>query len=588
MSGIRKKDPFGETIVKIKTVSFWHFCSRNEAGIVINLLRCWKNNCSVKGANIMKRSLNILGIVFVLGIILLGFDCVAFADDATGKILLKTGSAFAAVLGLIGIAIAGYFAGKSYDTYTGTERFYHGAGQFFNRKSFRRDKPTYGKTDRHSRLSWVDNIFNRTQAMMAVLMPLMAHKGGENTPEGGKPPQGPPDVMEKLPEAFQNYYKENPEKYKQSLKLFKLVGEQKANWPKYQDRYAIIDAWSNAQGSSWEDHEGDPHVDRLYPPEPQGPPEESDFRGIRRDNPLPFKSLKHAAELMKRITYSFGATLVGVTKLNPDWCYQGILRGVGEIEWEKPDHWEYAIVFATPHEWDQMYVNPTYGSSYDAYCRDREIAGKLEAFIKELGYPARSHVPPFFYDVVMPPIAIDAGLGEVARNGICITPELGCNARLACVTTNIPMEVDKPIDFGVREFCKKCKICAECCPTGAISQRNEGEEVRGYHRWVIKDEICFHGWASVATSHLPRGCRVCIAVCPYSRKNNWIHAAARYIDPRDPTGITSSALLWMQKAFFKYPKPNEFLPPPKGSNATYHKPPDWLLTEKWFDVKKTW
>jgi hypothetical protein len=79
-----------------------------------------------------------------------------------------------------------------------------------------------------------------------------------------------------------------------------------------------------------------------------------------------------------------------------------------------------------------------------------------------------------------------------------------------------------------------------------------------------------------------------LAVCPYSRKNNWLHTLSKEIDPRDPTGMVSSMLLWMQKAFFKYPHARDFMPPPEGKNATYHTPPDWLVTEKWFDVEKKW
>jgi reductive dehalogenase len=291
--------------------------------------------------------------------------------------------------------------------------------------------------------------------------------------------------------------------------------------------------------------------------------------------------------LIKKIAHTFGATLVGITKLNPDWCYQGLLRGVGPGNYDVPAHWEYAIVVVTPHERDSMYSNPTYGTSYDAYERERMICGKLETFLHELGYPARSHVPPFFYDMVMPPVAIDAGLGEQSRKGLMITPELGSNSRLACVTTNVPMEVDKPIDIGVLDFCRKCKICAERCPGGAISHKDHRDTVRGYRRWQIKHELCLHIWASVARSHLT-GCRICLAVCPFTRKNNWVHAVSRYVDPRDPTGIAATLLLWAQKSFFKYPDAKDFMPPPSGKNATYHEPPDWLQTDKWFDIPRTW
>ncbi|MBW1799160.1 MAG: 4Fe-4S dicluster domain-containing protein [Deltaproteobacteria bacterium] len=526
----------------------------------------------------MKKDFKIsAGMLFLLAFMILGFGELAFAGDGVSRSLLKAGSALAAILGVIGIAVAGYFAGKSYDTYTGWERYHHGAGQFYNRKPFLQDRPTYGVMEATQRLTWIESLIGRMSTIKDLVHP----------PGGGEPKWVPPMGVDALPDPLRRFFKENEEKYKHTLNAFKLIDQQKANWEHFKVQLALADAWTNAHAATFEDHEGEIYFDRLFPPEPKGPPGEWDFRGIRRDQPLPFKSPKHASRLIKRIAHTFGATLVGITKLNPDWCYQGHLRGVGPGKWEVPAHWEYAIVVVTPHEWDSMYCNPTYGTSYDAYSRERIIAGKLEAFIHELGYPARSHVPPFFYDMVMPPVAIDAGLGEEGRHGLLISPELGANSRLACVTTNIPMEVDKPVNLGIMDFCKKCKICAEKCPSGAISHKDEMETVRGYHRWRIRDELCFQVWASVAQSHV-RGCRICLAVCPYSRKNNWVHAVSRYVDPRDPTGIVASLLLWAQKSFFKYPEAKDFMPPPTGKNATYHEPPDWLQTDKWFDVPRTW
>lgn len=525
----------------------------------------------------MKRLFRIGPIVFLLVLLVLGFAKVALAEDGTSQALLKTLGLLAALLGIIGISIAGYFSGKSYDSHTGWERYTHGAGQFYNRKPFRRERPTYGITDKTVRLRWEDMFFNRLKTMAQLMRP----------PDGGPAEWTPEMGIKKLPEPLRNFFIEQEDRYKATLKAFELIKKQKANWENFKVQFAIADAWSNAHSSAYQDHNAEFDFNRFFPPEPTGPPEEWDYRGIRREKPLPFKSLGHASQLIKKIAHTFGATLVGITRLNPDWCYQGYLRGVGFGDYEVPNHWEYAIVLVSPHEWDAMYVNPTYGTSYDAYSKLRFMTGKLEAFIQELGYPARSHVPPRFYDMVTPPVAIDAGLGEVGRHGLLITPELGANSRLACVTTNIPMEVDKPVDLGIMDFCLKCKICAEKCPTGAISHKDDTEVVRGYKRWWIRDELCFHTWASVATSRA-RGCRICLAVCPYTRKNNWVHAASRYLDPRDPTGIGATMLLWMQKAFFDYPETKDFMPPPLGRNATYHEPPDWLQTDKWFDVDKTW
>ena len=44
----------------------------------------------------------------------------------------------------------------------------------------------------------------------------------------------------------------------------------------------------------------------------------------------------------------------------------------------------------------------------------------------------------------------------------------------------------------------------------------------------------------------------------------------------------------MQKGFFEYPEAEEYLPPPDGTNKTYHEAPDWLRTEEWCDVEKDW
>jgi epoxyqueuosine reductase len=517
------------------------------------------------------------GVAAVCGILTLFYGGLVYADDSVYRIMLKTGGLLGPILGIIGISVAGYFAGKDYGSYTGWERYTHGAGMFFNRKPFQKASPTYKAEGTTRRVEWVESYMGRGAIMRELMIPS----------DGSEPKWHPGMGVEALPEPVKSYFRDHGESYNMFFANVELMMHQMGNWEKYETQFALADAWSASMASSFEDHMGRQNPDRLFPPEPDGPPEEWDFRDIRREQPLPFKSPGHASELIKKIAHTFGATLVGITKLNPDWCYQGNLRGVGPGRYDVPAHWEYAVVVVTPHEWDAMYANPTYGTSYDAYSRERIICGRLEAFIRALGYPARSHVPPNHYDMMMPPVAVDAGLGEQSRKGLLITPELGSNARLACVTTNVPMQVDKQIDIGVQAFCRKCKICAEKCPSGAISHRDHPDVVFGYRRWRINDDLCFRTWASVAQSH-PRGCRICLAVCPYTRKNNWLHAASRYIDPRDPTGAVSSSLLWMQKTFFDYPSARDFLPPPEGKNATYHAPPDWLLTEKWFDVDKTW
>ena len=471
-----------------------------------------------------------------------------------------------AALSLGGAAGAGYVSGKDKSTHTGWGKDAYGENQFFRREAFQVASPTYEKAGPTRRIRYLENIFKRNGELYRLM-----YRRDDTQPQWSLS-QG----AEELPEPLKTYYKKHPGSLEEFKKAIEKGREQRKNWEKYRDQYFLADAWSAAHSSPIRGRE-------AFPPEPQGPPEESDFKGINT-RPYPLKSPGHGSRLIKKITHTFGATLAGIAEVKDDWVYQGYLRGVGKTRFEKPGHWKHAIVIAIPHEWESLYANPVYGTSYDAYSMLNFIAGKLEVFLKQLGYAARSHVPPTDYDIAMPPLAIDAGLGEQGRNGILITPELGANTRLAAVTTNMPLEPDKPIDIGIKKFCEKCKICAEECPSGAISFADKPPApVRGYLRWKIDQDKCFTVWNTVATSH-PRGCRVCLSVCPYSRKNNWIHRLAKEVDPYDPTGTFSSAMLAMQKGFFSYPGGEEYLPPPDGSNAVYQEPPDWLQTDEWFDL----
>ena len=70
-------------------------------------------------------------------------------------------------------------------------------------------------------------------------------------------------------------------------------------------------------------------------------------------------------------------------------------------------------------------------------------------------------------------MAISAGLGELGRTNRLINPIFGGNVRIDGFLTDLPLAPDKPIDFGLQEFCKRCKKCAEACPSGSVSQADE-------------------------------------------------------------------------------------------------------------------
>ncbi|MCK4771370.1 MAG: reductive dehalogenase, partial [Candidatus Latescibacteria bacterium] len=427
----------------------------------------------------------------------------------------------------------------------------------FNRLAWAVDTPTYERVGPTSRPdSRVENIFARRSRFMRQ------YRGGEG--------------LSDFDELLQAYYRERPEDLELDIiNLREIMPKHRNDSRQYGKQYFLAGAWADAMGA-------------VSPRPVSGPPEVADFprRSPYRESsePMRMKSPERTSTLIKKIAHELGSTLVGITRLNPDWVYLHPLPGRGfenvDEPLEIPEHWEFAVVVGTPMSWDPMYANPTYGTSNDAYSRSRIVAARLAAFIKRLGYAARTHTPGNSYDLMVPPICVDAGLGEQGRHSVVITPELGCNFRPAVVTTNLPLQPDKPIDIGIQDFCRHCKICAENCPSGAITMGDK-IEVRGYLRYQIDQAKCQNFWNSNLGG---TGCRICISVCPYSRKANWLHKTAFNVTLNDPTGISERVLTSLQKSFYSGPDPQEYyMPSLGGENASYREPPWWLRTEDFID-----
>ncbi|MEJ2722890.1 MAG: 4Fe-4S dicluster domain-containing protein [bacterium] len=150
-------------------------------------------------------------------------------------------------------------------------------------------------------------------------------------------------------------------------------------------------------------------------------------------------------------------------------------------------------------------------------------------FIRHLGYRARAHIDGN-YRVVCPLVARDAGLGEIGRMGLLMTPELGPRVRISVVTTDIPLVPDsRRRDPAMIDFCARCKKCANVCPSKAIPF-GDRQVIDGARRWQIDQEKCFTYWCVVGTD-----CSRCMKVCPYSHPDALLHNVVRW-------GVRRSAL----------------------------------------------
>lgn len=499
---------------------------------------------------------------------------------------LKFGGAAAAVATVAGAGSAGFAIGRADDAYTGYNRTYQGGDQFFNREPFRCDVPVMmTPVAKVERPNWTDFLFKRMHELVNII------KRGEWTPDMG---------VEKLPGPVGDHYRAHPGDLEIMLDSLQRNVRRSQAWKEHGNkRYALAGAYNMAFAKGGMEF---PDGTNRVPADPADeynrtgkpvPPEDWDFRGISRKEPMKFKSPAHASKLIKRMAHQFGMSLVGIAKFDPRFMFKNLMRGMPQEgrEWgdRVPEHWKSIIVFGVPMNWDGTYSAIGYSTSFDAYFRSRCAAGLMEQFLKELGYPARAEFPGHNYEIMMSPYVQLAGLGQYSRAGLVMVPELGANFRPAAVITNIEFEYDRPIDVKMADFCLKCKICADSCPSGAITHDDRPQTVvRGFKRWKLNEEKCYSMWAG-GTTQDGLGCRVCVGVCPYSRKNTWVHTISREVEPRDPTGLFSTGLLAMQKNFFKFNEAEDYRAEwDGGKEANYHNPPWWLRAENFLDIEKDW
>ncbi len=233
---------------------------------------------------------------------------------------------------------------------------------------------------------------------------------------------------------------------------------------------------------------------------------------------------------VKKLVRSLGAVDVGCAKLNPMHLYSHVGRGPGGYGTPITSEFENVIVFAVEMDFAAMHhapKMPVVVESSKQYLEAAKIAVTAASFIRSLGYNARAHMDAN-YRFMLPAAAVDAGLGEVGRIGYLIHPKYGPRIRLGAVTTDMPLNYDAPITFGVQDFCRICKKCAASCPAGAISHGAE-KEVRGVLKWATNQEACYRQWRALGTD-----CGICMKVCPYSKPANFAHDVVRVMIRRNP------------------------------------------------------
>jgi ferredoxin len=225
---------------------------------------------------------------------------------------------------------------------------------------------------------------------------------------------------------------------------------------------------------------------------------------------------KTNSDAIKALGYYMGADLVGICRAEP-WMYYSHDDEKGRpIE---PYH-PWAVVMLIDQGFETME-----GASGDdwisgaqsmrGYMRGALLAGIMAAHLRRLGWSARVHSNAYS-ELLHIPAVLMAGLGELSRIGeLVLNPFIGPRSKSIVFTTDLPLEADKPIDFGLQAVCAMCMKCARECPCNAIPF---GPKVmfNGYEIWKPDVEKC--GRYRLANEK-GSACGRCMKTCPYNRED---------------------------------------------------------------------
>ena len=258
---------------------------------------------------------------------------------------------------------------------------------------------------------------------------------------------------------------------------------------------------------------------------------------------------------IKEMARYLGADLVGITTVKEDFTYtdgfsyEESKLEVGPAVTTPVDlKHKYVICLGKGMDYDVIKNAPMsaqnvgLGEIGKSYYEVAQVACSLAAHIRQLGFPARAHH--VRNDQIMHvPHAVDAGLGEQGRHSYLVTARYGPRVRTAAVTTDMELVEDRPVDIGMEDFCRNCRLCEINCPCNALPAQKE--LVRGYERWRQDQNKCFNFWVSGANTF---GCTLCINSCPWNKPPTLVHRISALAASRSI--VARRLLYWFHLIFY--------------------------------------
>lgn len=245
------------------------------------------------------------------------------------------------------------------------------------------------------------------------------------------------------------------------------------------------------------------------------------------------------ADAVKAALYFLGADAVGLSRC-PSWAYYSHDAVGDPLPAYHPN--AISVIIDQGHETMEGASGDDWiacSQSMRAYLRFSLLGGIIGDQIRNLGYSARVHTV-MDGEVLQPPLLLLAGLGEVSRIGeVILNPYLGPRLKSGVITTDMPLQHDQPIDFGLQNFCNQCNKCARECPSGAITAGAK-RMFNGYEIWKSDSQKCTTYRVTQAAGAM---CGRCMKTCPWNLEGLFAEAPFRWLASHVPAAAKHLAAL---------------------------------------------
>ena len=281
---------------------------------------------------------------------------------------------------------------------------------------------------------------------------------------------------------YDDYYSRNPDKKETDDELRSRTGLFSKDTP-YYDKYLAPAAEAN--------------FDLL-----------SNIRHLAEETRGAEKTEVNSAEvssLLKKLAVHYGALDSGIAIADERFFYTHRGRLEDSYGDRVDTSLKNALVFTIEMDEEAINTAPAADAALEtsnAYVKGAVIGLQLAGFIRRLGYSARCHMDGN-YLLYAPPLAVEAGLGEMGRNGLLISRAKGCFCRIGIVTTDMPLVPDEKTSLDIERFCKLCRQCIRTCPGRTVSSSDDPGD------WHVEQEKCYGVWRNLGTD-----CGICICACP--------------------------------------------------------------------------